>query len=51
MIVPVNTELLITYRTHSQDNVNAAVGTIINIIDPIIEFRNPQNLDSTKVFT
>lgn len=48
-VAPVNTDLTITFRTNNSENVNAAVGSITRIIEPIIEFRNRQNLESEKV--
>ncbi len=48
-IVPVNTDLTVTYRVNNEDNVNAAAGSIVRIASPILEFRNPQNLESAKI--
>tara|TARA_R110001592_G_C13181069_1_gene750900 strand:- start:1775 stop:3574 length:1800 start_codon:yes stop_codon:yes gene_type:complete len=48
-VTPVNTDLLITYRVNNQENVNAAVGAITNIVSPNVEFRNPQTLDVAKM--
>ena len=48
-VTPVNTDLTITFRTNNSENVNAAVGSITRIIEPIIEFRDRQNLESEKV--
>ncbi len=46
---PVSTTLTISYRKNTANNVNAAVGAITNVDNPIIEFRNVQNLQSAKV--
>jgi hypothetical protein len=48
-VTPVNTDLLITYRVNNQENVNASVGAITNIVSPNVEFRNPQALDAAKM--
>ncbi len=48
-VSPVNTNLTVTYRTNTEDNVNAAVGSITTIVEPNIEFTNPQNLDAAKI--
>lgn len=48
-VTPVNTDLTITFRTNNSENVNAAAGSITRIIEPIIEFRDRQNLESEKV--
>ena len=39
-IVPNNTTLTITTRKNSDTGVNAAVGSINTIVDPVVEFRN-----------
>ena len=48
-VTPVNTTLTITYRSNTLDNVNAAAGTINKVIAPVVEFRNVQNLETTKI--
>lgn len=48
-VAPVNTTLTITYRTNSVENSNAAVGAVSVVDNPIVEFRNVQNLQSAKV--
>tara|TARA_R110000822_G_scaffold236651_2_gene367224 strand:+ start:687 stop:2486 length:1800 start_codon:yes stop_codon:yes gene_type:complete len=48
-VTPVNTDLIVTYRVNNQENVNAAVGTVNNLVNPNVEFRNPQNLDNAKM--
>jgi len=37
-IVPTNTTLVVQYRANTVDNVNAAVGTVTKVVQPIIEF-------------
>ncbi len=37
-IVPANTTLSVTYRANNVDNVNAAVGSVTKVVQPIIEF-------------
>tara|TARA_Y100001937_G_scaffold22795_2_gene32618 strand:- start:1354 stop:3153 length:1800 start_codon:yes stop_codon:yes gene_type:complete len=48
-VSPVNTDLIVTYRVNNDENVNAAAGTINTIVTPLIEFRNPQNLEASKM--
>ncbi len=48
-VTPVNTTLTITYRTNSVDNVNAAANTITNVLSPILQFRNIENLTTSKI--
>ena len=48
-VTPVNTSLTISYRSNNVENANAAVGTVTTIANPIVQFRNQQDLDSTKV--
>ncbi len=48
-VAPVNTTLTINYRANSLDNVNAAAGTVVNVENAIIDFRNIQNLQTSKV--
>ena len=48
-VSPVNTDLIVTYRTNNEENVNAAAGAINTIVTPLIEFRNPQNLEESKI--
>lgn len=50
-ISPSNTQLTITYRQNTVQNVNASVGTIENIIQPKFKFVNPASLlDSEMQF-
>lgn len=37
-IVPYNTTLVVQYRVNSVSNVNAAVGTVTKVVQPIVEF-------------
>jgi len=48
-IAPANTSLTITYRTNTAMNVNAAAGSVKNIVRPIIEFPDRSALSNTKV--
>ena len=48
-IAPENTTLTITYRNNTNENSNAAVGTVSQVVDPIITFDNEQLLDLEKV--
>jgi len=48
-ITPVNTSLTISYRSNNVENANAAVGTVTTVANPIVQFREEQNLDSAKV--
>ena len=46
---PVNTTLEIDYRVNTSNNVNAAAGTITVVNDAIVDFRNIQNLQTSKI--
>lgn len=48
-VAPANTDLTITYRTNNTDNVNASVGSVNTIVQPIVNFRNIHTLESTKI--
>ena len=48
-VSPVNTELTVTYRVNTEQNVNAAVGSVTTVVEPNIEFSNPQNLEAEKM--
>lgn len=48
-VSPVNTDLIVTYRVNTEDNVNAAVGAITTVVDPNMEFTNPQDLEIEKI--
>ena len=48
-VAPQNTTLTITYRRNTVDNTNAAAGTVTQVVEPILVFRNENNLDSSKV--
>ena len=44
-IAPENTTLDIVYRTNSSDIANAAAGTVIEVLDPILDFEDDTVLD------
>lgn len=48
-ITPANTSLTITYRVNTSDSVNAAVNSITQVTNPIVEFNNFSTLDQTLV--
>ncbi len=48
-VTPVNTNLTIRYRTNTQDNVNAAAGTVTKVLSPLLEFRDIQKLETSKI--
>lgn len=48
-VTPVNTNLTITYRMNTLDNVNAAANTITKVLSPKIEFRDVQDLETGKI--
>ena len=48
-IAPANTSLTITYRTNTATNVNAAAGSVKNVVRPIIEFPDRSSLSDSKV--
>jgi hypothetical protein len=48
-VAPQNTELTITYRSNTAANTNAAAGTVTQVIEPILYFKNEQLLDDSKV--
>ena len=47
-VAPTNTTLSITYRYNTSDNVNAAAGTVSEIISAEIVFNNESSLDQSK---
>ncbi len=47
-VAPQNTTITVTYRSNSTLNVNAAVGTLNQIVTARLSFTNEQLLDSTK---
>ena len=47
-VSPSNTELTIVYRSNVGDSVTAPVGTLTDIVRPIIEFENPSSLEASK---
>ena len=48
-IAPNNTTLTITYRANTSLNPNAAVGTITQLVNPEIKFKNEHLLDQEKI--
>jgi len=48
-VSPVNTSLTITYRVNTEQNVNAAAGSVTTVVEPNMEFSNPQNLEASKM--
>ena len=48
-IAPQNTTLTITYRSNTSTNTNAAVGTLNQVVSPVIKFLNEERLDVTKL--
>ena len=48
-VAPQNTTLAITYRSNTVDNTNAAVGTVTQVVEPILFFEKEQLLDTSKV--
>lgn len=48
-VAPVNTNLTVRYRVNSVDNVNAPVGTLTSVDDPVFSYRNVRQLDVQRV--
>ena len=48
-VTPVNTNLTITYRTNTLENVNAGANTITKVLATNLEFRDIQNLEAAKI--
>ena len=48
-VSPVNTDLTVTYRYNTIDNVNTAAGTLTNIGSLQISFDNEQELENSKI--
>ena len=48
-VAPRNTTLTITYRSNTSANANSAVGTVNQVVSPVISFRNEHLLDQAKV--
>jgi hypothetical protein len=44
-VVPVNTKLIVTARTNTSANVNAAAGGLSRVVSAVFEFPNPAALD------
>ena len=45
-VAPANTVLTITYRVNSSADVNASVDTVTEVVSPIVEFKNQQELSN-----
>ena len=45
---PANTRLVVKYRTNNSGNSNAAAGSLTTVSNPLVEFNNPQNLNSVS---
>lgn len=50
-VVPSNTTLTIVYRQNSVENVNAAVGSVNRVVNPLFEFDEVTTLDPNTVNT
>lgn len=50
-IVPSNTTLFISYRANTDITSNAAIGSVNQIIEPIVQFQNRENLNESLVFS
>ena len=50
-IAPANTTLTVVYRTNTAENSNAGAGSVTQISDTSMEFKNRANLSSTKMST
>ena len=48
-VVPVNTKLIVAYRTTNPINSNSAVGSINAVASPIVEFKNRENLSTSTI--
>tara|TARA_Y100001973_G_scaffold36209_2_gene54567 strand:+ start:42476 stop:44296 length:1821 start_codon:yes stop_codon:yes gene_type:complete len=48
-VAPQNTTLTITYRRNTVDNTNAAAGTITQVVEPLLVFKNENSLELSKV--
>ena len=48
-VAPQNTTITVTYRSNTVENTNAAVGTVTQVVEPILFFENEQLLDPSKV--
>lgn len=44
-VAPSNTTLRVTYRVNTADNVNAAVNSIVKVVNPIVDFANFNSLN------
>jgi len=50
-IAPANTSLTVVMRTNTFTTTNAATDTLINVVDPRLQFRNRDILDASKIST
>ena len=48
-VAPQNTTLTITYRRNTVDNTNAAAGTVTQVVEPVLVFKNENSLELSKV--
>ena len=48
-VTPVNTVLTISYRTNTLENVNAGANTVTKVLSPNLEFRDVENLETSKI--
>lgn len=50
-IAPANTTLFISYRANTDITSNAAVGSITQVIEPLVQFESRENLDESLIFS
>tara|TARA_R110002012_G_scaffold315995_2_gene530479 strand:- start:80 stop:1876 length:1797 start_codon:yes stop_codon:yes gene_type:complete len=50
-IGPANTTLTITYRLNTSSNANAAIGSVNQVVTPIVEFNNPSIANNSTART
>ena len=48
-VVPVNTTLTVTYRTNTVENINTAVGTLVNVDNPIFSYNDVRSLSNATI--
>jgi hypothetical protein len=48
-VAPSNTTLTVIYRTNTASNVNAAAGSVTNVVTPVVEFNDRSVLSDSKV--
>jgi len=49
-IVPTNTTLFVAYRANTDITSNAEIGAITDIVEPIVEFQNREQLNETTIY-